>query len=112
MYTTNDARKGKLAHTAYKVLKRTKDFSLLEVDLLTGRKHQIRVHLAAIGHPVVGDPRYGRERKARNRLALHAKSISFAHPFSGESLSFEAKAPAYFTALVGHWEPVNPRQSN
>jgi RluA family pseudouridine synthase len=112
VYTTNDARKGKLAHTAYKVLKRTKDFSLLELDLLTGRKHQIRVHLAAIGHPVVGDPRYGRERKARYRLALHAKSISFAHPFSGEPLSFEAKAPAYFTALVGHWEPVNPRQSN
>ena len=59
VYTTNDARKGKLAHTAYKVLKQTKDLSLLEVDLLTGRKHQIRVHLAAIGHPVVGDPRYG-----------------------------------------------------
>jgi RluA family pseudouridine synthase len=112
VYTTNDAHKGKLAHTAYKVLKQTKDFSLLEVDLLTGRKHQIRVHLAAIGHPVVGDPRYGQERKARNRLALHAKSISFAHPFSGEPLTFDTKVPAYFTALVGHWEPVNPRQSN
>jgi len=104
VYPTNDARKGKLAHTAYKVLKQTKDFSLLEVDLLTGRKHQIRVHLAAIGHPVVGDPRYGKERKARNRLALHAKSISFAHPFSGEPLSFDTKVPAYFTTLVGHWE--------
>jgi RluA family pseudouridine synthase len=104
VYTTNDARKGKLAHTAYKVLKKTKDFSLLEVDLLTGRKHQIRVHLADIGHPVVGDPRYGQERKVRNRLALHAKSISFAHPFSGEQLSFDTKVPAYFTALVGHWD--------
>jgi RluA family pseudouridine synthase len=112
VYTTNDARKGKLAHTAYKVLKQTKDFSLLEVDLLTGRKHQIRVHLAAIGHPVVGDPRYGKERKARNRLALHAKSISFAHPFSGEPLSFDTKVPAYFIALVGHWEPVNHWRSN
>ena len=104
VYTTNDARKGKLAHTAYKVLKQTKDYSLLEVDLLTGRKHQIRVHLAAIGHPVVGDPRYGQERKIRNRLALHAKSISFAHPFSGEPLSFDAKVPADFSAPVGHWE--------
>jgi RluA family pseudouridine synthase len=112
VYTTNDARKGKLARTTYKVLKQTKDFSLLEIDLLTGRKHQIRVHLAAIGHPVVGDPRYGKERKARDRLALHAKSISFAHPFSGEPLTFATKVPAYFNTLVGHWEPVNLRQSN
>ncbi len=104
VYTTNDARKGKLAHTAYKVLKQTNDFSLLEVNLLTGRKHQIRVHLASIGHPVVGDPRYGQERKPRNRLALHAKSISFVHPISGVPLSFDAKVPAYFTTLVGHWE--------
>ena len=103
VYTTKDARIGKLAHTAYTVLKETKDFSLLEIDLLTGRKHQIRVHLAGIGHPVVGDPRYGQERKPHARLALHAQSISFAHPFSGEPLSFAAKVPDYFTALVGHW---------
>ena len=109
VYTTKDARKGKLAHTAYTVLKETKDFSLLEVDLLTGRKHQIRVHLAGIGHPVVGDPRYGKERKAHARLALHAKSISFAHPFSGKQLSFDATVPAYFTALVGHWETPTVR---
>jgi 23S rRNA pseudouridine1911/1915/1917 synthase len=101
VYTTNDARKGKLARTTYKVLKQTKDFSLLEIDLLTGRKHQIRVHLAAIGHPVVGDPRYGKERKTRDRLALHAKSISFAHPFSCEPLTFATKVPAYFNTLVG-----------
>jgi 23S rRNA pseudouridine1911/1915/1917 synthase len=112
VYTTHDARRGKLARTAYQVLKQTKDFSLLEVDLLTGRKHQIRVHLADIGHPVVGDPRYGQKRKAHSRLALHAKSISFAHPFSGEPLTFATKMPAYFTALVGHWQPVNVRPSD
>lgn len=112
VYTTHDTRKGKLAHTAYKVLKQTKHFSLLEVDLLTGRKHQIRVHLAAIGHPVVGDPRYGRERNSRSRLALHAKSISFAHPFTGAPLNFDTKAPPHFAALVGHWEPVNHVQTN
>ena len=112
VYTTNDASKGKLSHTAYKVLKETKGFSLLEVDLLTGRKHQIRVHLAAIGHPVVGDQRYGKEHKAHHRLALHARSISFTHPFSGEPLSFDTKVPAYFTALMGHWEPANGRQTN
>jgi 23S rRNA-/tRNA-specific pseudouridylate synthase len=72
VYTTTDTRKGKLSHTAYKVLKETKDFSLLEVDLLTGRKHQIRVHLAGIGHPVVGDEHYGKEHKRYQRLALHA----------------------------------------
>ena len=104
VYTTHDARKGKLAHTAYKVLKQTKDFSLLEVDLLTGRKHQIRVHLAGIGHPVVGDERYGQKHKRYQRLALHARSISFKHPFSGEPLCFDTKVPVFFTTLVGRWE--------
>ena len=104
VYTTQDARNGKLARTAYRVLKRTKEFSLLEVNLLTGRKHQIRVHLAGIGHPVVGDERYGKEHNRHQRLALHAQSISFAHPFSSEPLSFDTKVPDYFTALVGHWE--------
>jgi len=112
VYATNDASKGKLSRTAYKVLKETKDFSLLEVELLTGRKHQIRVHLAAIGHPVVGDQRYGKEHKARQRLALHARSISFAHPFSGEPLTFATKIPVYFNTLVGHWEPSIGRQTN
>ena len=109
VYTTHDTRRGKLARTAYKVLKQTKDFSLLEIDLLTGRKHQIRVHLADIGHPVVGDKRYGQERKPHNRLALHAQSISLEHPFSGEPLTFETKVPAYFTTLMGRWEQVNNR---
>ena len=71
-----DARKGKLAHTAYKVLKETRDYSLLEVDLLTGRKHQIRVHLAGIGHPVVGDQRYGKQHK-RAPTASAPCSIDF-----------------------------------
>ena len=101
VYSTSDATKGKLSHTAYKVLKETKDFALLEVDLLTGRKHQIRVHLAGIGHPVVGDRKYGKGNEAPMRLALHAKSISFRHPFSGEQLTFETKAPACFNKLVG-----------
>ena len=55
VYSTTDVTKGKLAHTAYKVLKETKQFSLLEIDLLTGRKNQIRVHMADKGHPIVGD---------------------------------------------------------
>jgi RluA family pseudouridine synthase len=112
VYSTSDARKGKLSHTAYKVLKKTRGFTLLEVELLTGRKHQIRLHLAGIGHPVVGDQRYGKGNKAHNRLALHARSISFRHPFSGELLTFETRVPTYFSQLVGHFDQVNAQQIN
>lgn len=101
VYSTSDTTKGKLSHTAYKVLRETKEFTLLEVDLLTGRKHQIRVHLADVGHPVVGDRKYGKEHEAHKRLALHAWSISFEHPFTGEQLHFETKFPVYFNKLVG-----------
>jgi 23S rRNA pseudouridine1911/1915/1917 synthase len=101
VYSTSDPAKGKLARTAYKVLKQTRNFALLEVSLLTGRKHQIRVHLADIGHAVVGDKKYGKKQWDGERLALHARSISFQHPFSGERLTFETKVPAYFNQLVG-----------
>jgi tRNA pseudouridine32 synthase/23S rRNA pseudouridine746 synthase/23S rRNA pseudouridine1911/1915/1917 synthase len=106
VYSTSDPAKGKLSHTAYKVLKRTKDFTLLEVSLLTGRKNQIRVHLAGIGHPIVGDRKYGGVGDSYPGLALHALSISFTHPVSGQRLTFSAQCPAYFHKLVG---PVEPR---
>ncbi|MEI8004393.1 MAG: RluA family pseudouridine synthase [Methanothrix sp.] len=101
VYATSDPARGKLARTAYRVLSDTNEYSLLEVDLLTGRKHQIRVHLAGIGHPVVGDEKYGAGRKAYKRLALHARSLSFIHPVSGRRLAFEAEVPAYFSKLLG-----------
>jgi 23S rRNA pseudouridine1911/1915/1917 synthase len=107
VYSTSDATKGRLSHTAYKVLEQTKDFALLDVDLLTGRKHQIRVHLADIGHPVVGDRKYGKGNDAHKRLALHARSISFQHPFSGTQLTFETKVPVYFSKLVGSLDEVS-----
>ncbi len=110
VYSTSETKKGKLARTAYEVIKQTKDFALLEVDLLTGRKHQIRVHLADIGHPVVGDQKYGKTNEAEKRLALHARSISFRHPFSGEQVTFETKVPAYFNKLVGGLDHVNAEQ--
>jgi 23S rRNA pseudouridine1911/1915/1917 synthase len=75
MYSTPDPARGKLSRTAYNVLKQTKAFALLEVNLLTGRKNQIRVHLAGIGHPIVGDSKYGRAKESHGRLALHARSI-------------------------------------
>lgn len=101
VYSTSDTAKGKLSRTGYKVLKETKEFTLLEVDLLTGRKHQIRVHLAGIGHPVVGDRKYGNENDGRKRLALHAVFISFRHPSSSEQLTFETDVPRYLNNLVG-----------
>ncbi len=100
VYSTTDATKGKLAHTAYKVLKETMHLSLLEVHLLTGRKNQIRVHFADRGHPIVGDRKYGKPGDVRKRLALHAQSISFTHPTTGRRMTFEARVPAYFNELM------------
>jgi len=100
VYSTTDAAKGKLAHTAYKVLKETKEFSLLEISLLTGRKNQIRVHLADVGHPIVGDRKYGKPGDVYKRLALHSKSISFKHPANGKQMTFETRTPAYFNGLI------------
>lgn len=100
VYSTPDQRLGKLSHTAYTVTAENNKFSLLEVSLLTGRKHQIRVHLSEIGHPVVGDEKYGRKNDPHKRLALHAKSLSFKHPFTGKPLSFETEVPDYFNWLT------------
>jgi len=100
VYSTTDATKGKLAHTAYKVLKESRQFSLLEINLLTGRKNQIRVHLADKGHPVAGDRKYGKAKDCVRRLSLHSKSISFKHPASGKQMTFETKVPNYFNDLI------------
>jgi RluA family pseudouridine synthase len=107
VYSTPDSTKGRLSQTVYNVLRETKGFSLLEVVLVTGRKNQIRVHLAGIGHPIVGDTKYGKPDDPQPRMALHAKSISFKHPFSGKPLAFEAEVPDFFTTLVGRIDRVN-----
>jgi tRNA pseudouridine32 synthase/23S rRNA pseudouridine746 synthase/23S rRNA pseudouridine1911/1915/1917 synthase len=96
VYSTKDPAKGKLSHTAYKVLKETDRFSLLEISLLTGRKNQIRVHFADIGRPVAGDRKYGKTDDGLKRLALHARSISFKHPVTGKQMTFESQTPSYF----------------
>jgi len=101
VHSTSDAKVGKLSHTHYKVLQKTRMYSLLEVNLVTGRKNQIRVHLAEQGHPVVGDKKYGEKHKGHKRLALHAKSITFKHPTNGKRLSFETIVPPNIERLMG-----------
>jgi len=101
VYSTPNKIIGKLSTTKYKVLKEARGLSLIEIDLVTGRKNQIRVHLAERGHPVVGDKKYGRQDDGNKRLALHARSVSFIHPFNKERLAFNAEIPGYLTGLVG-----------
>lgn len=100
VYSTKDSEKGKLAKTAYKVIKEGKETSLVELDLLTGRKNQIRVHMADIGHPIVGDRKYGKSGDKYKRLALHSESITFTHPSSQKSMTITAKLPAYFREIL------------
>jgi len=96
VYSVKDSKKGKLAVTHLKVLKRSSQTTLIEVRLETGRKHQIRVHLASFGHPIVGDKRYGSRRNSIGRLALHATNLSFDHPQTGQRLQFESACPSSF----------------
>ncbi len=101
VYSTPDPARGKLAHTEYKVLQESrKGFSLVEIHLLTGRKHQIRVHFAEKGHAVVGDRKYGRDDSISNRLALHARSLAFTHPFNGRLMAFDTGMSEDFVRLM------------
>lgn len=89
----------KYAKTYYRTLKRTKDFSILELEPFTGRTHQLRVHLAFIGHPVLGDNKYGKT-DLFGRLALHAKTLGFTHPRTGKFLEFSSEMPEEFEKFL------------
>lgn len=99
VYSTNSPE-GKLAITHYRVLARGNGFTLLELNLETGRKNQIRVQLQDLGHSVVGDKRYGGIGNPIHRLALHAASLVFPHPGTGEILRFESAVPSAFYRLL------------
>ncbi len=93
---------GMTAATRVKVLKSSAAFSFLEVRLLTGRTHQIRVHLAHVGHPILGDDKYGPREKVEGvkRLMLHAGRLAFTHPASGEPVKLEAPLPPDLRGFV------------
>jgi len=87
-----DAGSGKPSLTRYHTLDKDADTTRVELEPVTGRTHQLRIHMAAIGHPILGDALYGHAAGA-SRLMLHARSLSFAHPVSAEPLNFLSAAP-------------------
>lgn len=86
---------GKPASTQFKVLERYGDYTLVECTLMTGRTHQIRVHMTHIGHPLIGDPKYGTTKSPFkiNGQALHSENLSLIHPITKEKLFFSAPIP-------------------
>jgi len=101
VHSTDNERQGKWAETRYRVIKETQRFSLVDVNLLTGRKNQIRVHFAEAGHPVAGDHKYGKKGDRTKRMALHARYLAFPHPFNGKPMEFESPVPDVILNLVG-----------
>ncbi len=101
MRSTSDPREGKEAITHYRTVASGPRYSMLEVTLETGRRNQIRVHLAEAGHPVVGDTMYGRGLEdPLPRLALHARRLGFVHPRTGRRVGYEAAVPDAFARLT------------
>ncbi len=98
MYSTNDPT-GQKAVTKYEVVAKTDEYSLLRVEIETGRKNQIRVHMQKLGCPVVGDDKYGHTKDPLKRLGLHASKLSFIHPKTKELITFNATVPPSFKEL-------------
>jgi 23S rRNA pseudouridine1911/1915/1917 synthase len=104
-----DGSRGKRAVTHYRVLRPLRDSALVECRLETGRTHQVRVHMTSLGHPLLGDPAYGRTKSAHRELlkrlnferqALHAAELGFIHPVTGETLSFKSAVPSDMQELL------------
>lgn len=99
IHSSNVNNGGQQAVTHYRTLKTNDNFSLLEVELETGRKNQIRVHMQDIGHPIAGDKKYGSEISPIGRMGLHARVLAFIHPMSLENVTFETQVPKKFSSL-------------
>jgi 23S rRNA pseudouridine1911/1915/1917 synthase len=100
-----DNGEGKYAETRYQVVQSNDEYSLLDITLITGRKNQIRVHLADMGHPVAGDKKYGAKTDPIKRLALQSYFLAFTHPISGEPMEFTLDQPGKFKALLARKKP-------
>lgn len=100
VYVTDDPKIGKPALTRYSVVKSANGYTLLEVELETGRKNQIRVHMKELGHPIVGDRKYGAKTSPINRLALHAMTLRFVHPITKKLMDFSTPIPNSFQSMV------------
>lgn len=100
MYSTEHDEGGKHAVTHFKKMKSNGEYSLLEVELETGRKNQIRVHMQDIGHPVVGDRKYGSKKNPIRRLGLHASTLEFIHPRTNQLVTYTAPVPFSFEKTV------------
>lgn len=100
VYSTQNPEEGQLAVTRYRTVGHRGPYTLLELNLATGRKNQIRVHLKDSGHPIVGDRRYGSDESPIHRLALHARTLRFVHPVTRRDMNFSCPLPASFSKLV------------
>ncbi len=100
VYVTADAEAGREAVTEYRTLAARGNYALVELQLATGRKNQIRVHMQQIGHPIAGDRKYGAATAPIRRLALHARTLRFVHPHTRRDMNFSTPVPASFKSLV------------
>jgi len=103
VYVTNNRVEGEKAITNYKVLKSNNDYSLLDINIDTGRKNQIRVTLMDLGHPIIGDDKYKSNKNPIKRLALHATRLELINPLNKKLMVFNTKYPNIFNSLFKEW---------
>lgn len=99
-YSSNLKNDGKLAITKYKPIKSNKQYTLMDIEILTGRKNQIRVHMKDINHSIVGDKKYGSSKNPIRRMCLHATYLSFKHPKTNKLIEIKCTYPKIFDELV------------
>ncbi len=100
VYSTDNPDLGRLAYTRYRTVRQGNGYSLAEVELETGRKNQIRVHMKDLGHPIAGDRKYGAKTSPIHRLALHARTLRFVHPVTRKLMDFSTPIPVAFLKCV------------
>lgn len=102
MYSSKKKGDGQYAVTDYKIIDESKDYSLVDVDIKTGRKNQIRVHFGDLGHHIIGDDKYGEPQNPIKRLGLHAYELDITNPFTGKLMKFKAPMPKEFSLLMNN----------